>query len=129
MISSKVGQLPLICSNQKGTSDMPAAQERTFTVEAIDGTKVQVHRSPERLFLDGLPTAFITPDVSGTVHIFTGRPHWTIRQLNRYIFSGSTFWDILYDVEPTKEFAGQLQALMMQFQHLAQQFVTQLPDL
>ena len=107
---------------------MPFRQERTFTVTTIDGTNVQVDRRRDQVYLDGLPAAFITPDVSGTVHIFTGRPQWKIRQLHRYIFSGSTFWDILYDVPPTKEFAGQLQSLLMQFQHLAQQFIEQLPN-
>jgi hypothetical protein len=106
---------------------MPIPQERLFTVRTVDGANVLVTRRKEQLYLDGLPTAFITPDVTGEVHVFVGRSHWTINQLKRYVFNGSTFWDILYDVPPTKEFAGQLQALLMQFQHLAQQFVTQLP--
>jgi hypothetical protein len=107
---------------------MPISQDRTFTVTTVDGKTVQVRRSVEHLYLDGLPTAFITPDVSGEIHIFAGRPHWKMSQLRRYIVSGSTFWDILYDVPPTKELAGQLQALLMQFQQLTVQFVRQLPS-
>jgi hypothetical protein len=107
---------------------MPISRDRTFTVTTVDGKTVQVRRSVEHLYLDGLPTAFITPDVNGEIHIFTGRPHATMNQLHSYIVSGSTFWDILYDVPPTKEFAGQLQALLMQFQQLSVQFVNQLPS-
>ena len=91
---------------------MSVMKKRKFTVTTEDGKTVQVNRSPERLYLDGLPVAFITPDVSGTVHVFTGHTNWPIVMLHRYVFSGATFWDILYDVPPTKDLAGQLQALV-----------------
>lgn len=107
---------------------MPASQERTFTVTTIDGKTVQVRRSSEQLYFDGLPTAFITPDVHGEIHIFTGHPGLTMRQLRRYVFDGATFWDILHDVPPTKELTGQLQALLMQLQQLTVRFVRQLPS-
>jgi len=97
---------------------MNIQRERTFTITTIQGNHVQVKRRKEGLFVEGQPVAFVTPELAGTIHIFTGLPIGNRFALNRYIVSGATFWDILYDVEPTKEYAGQVPALLMQLHQL-----------
>ncbi len=107
---------------------LPIIKERKFIVTTVSGQQVEVHRRKDNLFFEGQPVAFITPEITGTVHIFTGYPIGQRFPLNRYIVSGSTFWDILYDVPPTKEYAGQVQALLMQFQLLSQFFLLRMPE-
>ncbi len=107
---------------------MPLSQERTFIVTTTIGERVEVHRWKDHLSLEGQPVALVTPELNGTIHIFTGDPQGQRFTLRRYIVSGATFWDILYDVLPTKDYAGQVQALLMQLQHLSRLLLEQQAD-
>lgn len=103
---------------------METRTPRMFGVKDVNGTSIQVRRSLDGLSLDGLQVINVATDLEGRVHVFTGLAHWKPSQTHHYIFSGSVFWDMLYDVEPSKETAGRLQALLLQFQQLAHHIIS-----
>jgi hypothetical protein len=88
----------------------------------------EVRRWKDNLSLEGQPAAFVTPELNGKIHIFTGDPQGQRFTLRRYILAVQPFGDILHDVSPTKDYTGQVQALFKLLQHLSRFLLEQQSD-
>jgi hypothetical protein len=96
---------------------MSIPTERTVRAYTIGSEEVQVEQHRDRLYLNAHAVLHIAANLDGTVQITTTSA--TLQQTHKHLFRDATFWDILYDTPPTKEYAGQIEALMLSFHQTA----------